>query len=83
MENHHLWPRCFGGLIIDHWNRVLLTAEEHRATHHLLVKIFPSNKKLVFAAARMSKDGLGRKINLTKLAIGIIYRRETKQGKCA
>lgn len=51
-ERHHIVPKCQGGLdTID--NLVDLTAEEHYLAHQLLVKIYPLNDKLVYAASMM------------------------------
>lgn len=51
-ERHHVVPRCIGGGDeID--NLVNLTPEEHYVAHQLLVKIYPKESKLVFAAWMM------------------------------
>ena len=51
-ESHHVVPRCMGGS--DHPdNLVDLTPEEHYVAHQLLVKIYPSEKKLIKAAQMM------------------------------
>lgn len=51
-EKHHVIPICLGG---DNgaFNLIELTAEEHYVAHQLLVKIYPDNRKLVFAANMM------------------------------
>lgn len=46
-ENHHILPRCLGGLNNTE-NLVLLTAREHFIAHHLLIKV-NNSKKLKFA----------------------------------
>lgn len=51
-ETHHIIPRCMGGTD-DPTNLVDLTAEEHYVAHQLLIKIYPNNSKLVFAATAM------------------------------
>lgn len=51
-ENHHIIPRCLGGSD-DESNLVQLTPEEHYVAHQLLVKIYPDNKNLAFAANMM------------------------------
>lgn len=51
-ESHHIIPRCLGGTD-DIENLVDLTPEEHYLAHQLLVKIYPNNDKLIFAAAMM------------------------------
>lgn len=51
-ELHHVVPRCmFGSDDVD--NLVYLTPEEHYLAHQLLVKIYPENKKLAYAASMM------------------------------
>jgi hypothetical protein len=47
-ENHHIIPKCLGGNNSKD-NLVLLTAREHFISHHLLVKMYPSNRKLIHA----------------------------------
>lgn len=61
-ERHHIIPRCLGGSD-DEENLVTLTAEEHFVCHQLLVKIHPSNRKLVYAASIMSRNSNGRRPN--------------------
>ena len=51
-ENHHIIPKCLGGTDIAS-NLVELTAEEHFVAHQLLVKIHPTNKKLISALIKM------------------------------
>jgi hypothetical protein len=51
-ENHHIIPRCLGG-IDNPDNLVLLTAKEHFIVHKLLVKIHPESKGLRLAIHRM------------------------------
>lgn len=52
VEKHHVLPRCMGGSD-DPSNLVALTAEEHYVAHLLLVKIHPTNAKLIYAANMM------------------------------
>lgn len=52
-EKHHIIPKCLGGSG-NSWNIAILTAEEHYIAHLLLVKIFPDNDKLVFAAKMLA-----------------------------
>lgn len=52
IEKHHIIPRCMGGGD-DSDNIANLTAREHYVCHLLLVKMYPSNRKLVFAANMM------------------------------
>jgi hypothetical protein len=51
-EIHHVVPRCMGGSD-ESANLVKLTPEEHYVAHQLLVKIYPTERKLVFAAWMM------------------------------
>jgi hypothetical protein len=52
-ERHHIKPKCLGG-DNSKQNIVKLTCEEHFLAHQLLVKIYPDNKKLIFAAHAMT-----------------------------
>lgn len=52
-ERHHVVPKCMGGGD-EAENLVLLTAEEHYVAHQLLVKIFPGERKIVYAAWAMT-----------------------------
>lgn len=52
VEMHHVLPRCMGGGN-EPANLVPLTAEEHYVAHLLLVKIHPTNHKLIYAANMM------------------------------
>lgn len=61
-EKHHIVPKCMGGDNKPR-NLVRLTAREHYIAHQLLVKIYPKNRSLVFAAKMMSVDGNGQKRN--------------------
>jgi 5-methylcytosine-specific restriction endonuclease McrA len=58
-ERHHIIPKCLGDNNSSE-NLVYLTAEEHFVAHQLLVKIYPENKRLVYAlsALCMSKNGI-------------------------
>ncbi|AUG88274.1 homing endonuclease [Salmonella phage Mutine] len=63
-ETHHVIPKCMGGSDERH-NLVELTPEEHFVAHQLLVKIFPHNHKLAFAANAMCLNNgkVGRTTN--------------------
>ena len=52
-ERHHILPKCMGGTDATD-NLVYLTPEEHYLAHLLLVKIYPEETRLVFAAHMMS-----------------------------
>lgn len=52
VERHHVIPRCMSGSDYE-GNLVSLTPEEHLIAHLLLVKMFPGNQKLLYAANMM------------------------------
>jgi hypothetical protein len=52
-ESHHIFPECMGGSN-DKENKVLLLPEEHYVAHQLLIKIYPGNSKLIYAAKMMT-----------------------------
>lgn len=51
-EGHHIIPKCMGGLDSKE-NIVDLTPEEHFVAHLLLVKMYPKNGRLIYAANMM------------------------------
>ena len=51
-EKHHIIPKCLGGTNKAS-NIVKLTAREHIIAHFLLVRIYPKNAKLKYAAWMM------------------------------
>lgn len=51
-EVHHIWPKSLGGGN-EPENLVRLTAKEHYIAHHLLTKIFPDCREIVFAFNQM------------------------------
>lgn len=53
-ERHHVVPKCQNGKN-DKTNLVWLTPEEHFLAHLLLVKIYPTDQKLVYAANMMCR----------------------------
>lgn len=61
-EVHHILPRCMGGND-DTSNLVSLTPEEHFLAHLLLVKIYPQNQSLIFAANMMCVGHEGKRTN--------------------
>jgi len=61
-ENHHIVPKCMGGENISE-NIVKLTAAEHYIAHQLLVKIYPENTSLIFAAMMMTGNTNGNRAN--------------------
>ena len=68
-EKHHIIPRCMGGSD-DVTNLAELTPEEHYVAHQLLIKIYPDEPKLVFAAHMMTRGRSNNKLYgwLRKLA---------------
>ncbi|MDQ0022914.1 hypothetical protein J2X90_000700 [Variovorax paradoxus] len=60
VERHHVTPRCIGGGD-EAENIVALTPEEHFVAHQLLVKIYPNEAGLVFAAFAMTRGRPGNK----------------------
>ena len=61
-EKHHIVPRCMGGDNSED-NLVYLTAEEHYVAHQLLVKIYPNEKGLIFAANLLCTDSHGNRVS--------------------
>lgn len=59
-EIHHISPRCMGGTDAAS-NLVRLTAREHYLAHLLLVRIYPHERSLVFAAHMMTIDKHGHR----------------------
>jgi hypothetical protein len=59
-EDHHIIPRCMGGTD-DIVNIAILTPEEHFLAHQLLVKIYPDNRKLIYALSKMCSYSLKHK----------------------
>lgn len=60
-ERHHVLPRCLGGGD-EETNLVSLTGREHYIAHQLLVKMYPGNAKLVYAAKMMTINSSGGRI---------------------
>ena len=63
IPSHH--TRSIGGPDDDS-NLVNLTPEEHYVAHQLLVKIYPNEPKLIFAANMMTVDKTGYRVNNKK-----------------
>jgi hypothetical protein len=62
VEIHHIIPKCMGGND-EEFNLVKLTAEEHYVAHQLLIKIYPGQKGLSYAAFMMSVNNGQNKRN--------------------
>lgn len=60
-EVHHIVPRCLGGSN-NAENLIDLTPEEHYVAHQLLVKIYPNNEKLLYAAIMMCSNRVNNKL---------------------
>jgi hypothetical protein len=61
-EKHHVVPRCLGGDDCPA-NLVRLTPEEHFVAHQLLVKMYPNNSKLAFAAHLMTTHTTNHRVS--------------------
>jgi hypothetical protein len=59
VEKHHIIPECMGGLDTSE-NLVELTPEEHYLAHQLLIRVYPNDDRMVFAAQMMT---VGRPTN--------------------
>lgn len=53
LEHHHIIPKCIGGTD-DPKNLVYLLPEEHYIAHLLLVKIYPNEAGIIYAANMMA-----------------------------
>ena len=60
IERHHVLPRCIGGGN-EKENIVSLTPEEHYVAHQLLVKMYPKERGLLYAAIFMAKHSPNNK----------------------
>lgn len=61
-ERHHITPKCLGGND-SKANIARLTPEEHYVAHQLLLKMYPNNSKLIYAAAMLAMGHSGRRTN--------------------
>jgi len=75
VERHHIVPRCIGGTD-DKSNLVELTPEEHYVAHQLLVKMYPDNDSLVYAANKMTVSS--KKVKRTNKRYGWLKRKYLK-----
>lgn len=79
-ERHHIVPRCIGGSD-DVSNLVRLTPEEHYIAHLLLVKIYTTNAKLLYAANMMqNRTNNNKSYGWVKRRFSLIESK-TKTGK--
>jgi len=65
-EAHHILPKCMGGAD-DNENIVNLTPEEHYVAHQLLVKMYPKNGALIYAARLMTVESKNHPYRNNKL----------------
>ena len=77
-EWHHIVPVCLNGTN-DPENLVLLTAEEHFLIHQLLVRIYPDNEKILYAATAMAMNTNGNRPK--NKMYGWLKRRKSEQMK--
>ena len=79
LEKHRIIPGCMGGKYTKD-NIAFLTPEEHYVAHQLLVKMYPDNIKLVFAAQMMSSDN-GRSDRSSNKSYGWLRRKHSQMLK--
>jgi len=77
-EHHHIIPKCVGGTDLND-NIAKLTPEEHYLAHLLLVKMYPGNKKLIYAANMMCR-GKNRSNKLYGWLRRLLSKESTGQG---
>jgi hypothetical protein len=63
-EKHHILPKCLGGTDAEE-NLVLLTAREHFVCHKLLLRIYPCNRKIIWAFHMMCRSCNSTQYNST------------------
>ncbi len=80
-EKHHIIPKCMGGNN-DLSNIAKLTAEEHYLAHQLLVKLYPENNSLLFAAHMMTRSN-GKHVRNNKEYSWLRKRRAVAASKFA
>ena len=78
VERHHIVPRCMGGTD-NRDNLVALTPEEHYVAHQLLVKMYPEEKSLAWAAIRMTHHSTDNRS--TNKLYGWLKRRHSEYSK--
>ena len=62
VEKHHIVPRCLSGSDSVE-NIAILTPEEHFLAHQLLVKLYPGNRDLIYAAQLMTVHHSTNRVN--------------------
>jgi hypothetical protein len=78
-EWHHIIPKCLNGEDISD-NLVHLTPEEHFVAHQLLIKIYPLEPKLVYAARMMTQENKKRSRRNNKM-YGWLKRKHSEAKK--
>jgi hypothetical protein len=63
-EKHHIIPKCLGGDNSKE-NLVSLLPKEHYIIHHLLTKIYPTNRKILYAFTMMLSENQNQKRFIT------------------
>lgn len=86
-ERHHIVPRCMGGSD-DVENIAVLTAREHYVAHQLLVKLYPDDHNLAYAAKMMTVDSNGGRVGnrlyeWIKIRCAKVHSERMKGNKCA
>ena len=79
-ENHHITPKCLGGLDKKS-NLVMLTPREHYIAHKLLTKIFSQNKKVQYAFSMMGMNQTSRKLTSRQFEQTVKAKSEAHKGK--
>lgn len=85
LERHRIVPGCMGGKYV-HENIAYLTPEEHYVAHQLLVKMYPDNRKLIYAANMMGnrtnkKYGWLKRLTAATLSIDMKGKPSKIKGK--
>ena len=77
-EGHHIIPKCIGGTDFD--GIVYISPEEHYIAHLLLIKMYPNEPKLIYAAHMMTVNGVGQ-FRMNNKRYGWLKRRISEQTK--
>lgn len=80
VERHRILPGCMGGRYTK-GNIAYLTPEEHYVAHQLLVKIYPKNSKLIFAASAMCSASESHQGNRKNKLYGWLRRKLSAEAK--
>lgn len=66
-ERHRILPGCMGGKYVDS-NTTMLTAREHYIVHWILCKMYPTNRRLVYAFNSMCRKSVNQKRVISSFA---------------